>query len=592
MRSEITDTRTLPVENLALNPSFERVVTGSTTLRKNYKHNPVPASLTGYQGANGAVITLVSSPNQAIEVITPISATQDSGISVIDRSTWQKGEKWTISFDITTITADTYRWTYTGGGMGTIPAGVPFSAGEKRRISHTFTVTAQANGVVYFVRTTPSASQTFHISNVLAERHPAALPYFDGSTTDNTGTSYAWEGAANGSASITRATTTEVMRNYFRDPGTRGNVAYSFGFWAGTGATGTQTIVDVSWSRSGKAIRATRTSAATSPETIGVTLAGMSLVTGTTYTLEYDIATNREASLGAIGGFAGANNAGWSVTTSSSATTTAPGSTSHIWATFVVGTGTDARLCAPWTTQVDTDWSEISHITVYAGTRQANFAYFDGSITPDNDLIPVWSGTENSSASSLRAPTPSNAVNLNSAHSIVSPQWSKSGVYSLRQIPYGLASTGAEGWTVVAGASSTLGGLGVSFTPGATYTVIARSRLTAPQALNTTTARMLQFVDGRVANDWGTVVSKGSTRAPNSAGETFHRITFTVRTNAVWALVRLSCGGGAGNGDVWWDQLAIIQGTYTGPYVDGDIPGCVWRGTPHDSVSVGYPPGA
>lgn len=36
----------------------------------------------------------------------------------------------------------------------------------------------------------------------------------------------------------------------------------------------------------------------------------------------------------------------------------------------------------------------------------------------------------------------------------------------------------------------------------------------------------------------------------------------------------------------------MIEGVYTGPYIDGDMPGCIWRGAPHASASVGYAPAA
>ena len=40
LRTELTDTRVRPVENLATNPSFERTVSGTTVIRRNVVTNP------------------------------------------------------------------------------------------------------------------------------------------------------------------------------------------------------------------------------------------------------------------------------------------------------------------------------------------------------------------------------------------------------------------------------------------------------------------------------------------------------------------------------------------------------------------------
>ena len=78
-----------------------------------------------------------------------------------------------------------------------------------------------------------------------------------------------------------------------------------------------------------------------------------------------------------------------------------------------------------------------------------------------------------------------------------------------------------------------------------------------------------------------------STPSPNSAGTYEHRATVTAPTGTTSLIVRLYNGASAGGGVVYWDQILITEGTYSGGYRDGESPNWIWNGTPNNSTSTG-----
>lgn len=75
--------------------------------------------------------------------------------------------------------------------------------------------------------------------------------------------------------------------------------------------------------------------------------------------------------------------------------------------------------------------------------------------------------------------------------------------------------------------------------------------------------------------------------APNEAGSYPVRLTWSESEPA--NQVRWYNGGTHGSGDVWWTDIGLYEGDYTGPWFSGDteIPGKVtrWTGTPNNSTS-------
>lgn len=200
----------------------------------------------------------------------------------------------------------------------------------------------------------------------------------------------------------------------------------------------------------------------------------------------------------------------------------------------------------------------------------ASLPYFDGSTPASGDFTYIWTGTAHASTSQQRAPGVSQ-VSTGNCWPIHSSEWSASGGKSLRL-------TGINQFNT----SSAL--LVAPLEKGKTYTVLATRRLPAP-------------LTGTLSSYAGSIISVQtgigtflSPSLPNVAGVAQARFTFKLDENSgAWTL-RLGHGGTAGSGDVWWDNVMIVEGTYTGDYVDGSKPFSKWNGTANASTSAGYPP--
>lgn len=211
-------------------------------------------------------------------------------------------------------------------------------------------------------------------------------------------------------------------------------------------------------------------------------------------------------------------------------------------------------------------------------------SYFDGSTSPDSDLTPASTGTANASPSILRGAGVADTVAANCA-GVSSTSWVKSGARSLRLIPTNAANV--DSYANLGGGA---GGLRHGMQAGKTYTALATSRLSAPRA-GAATVRIMVF---HRAGGTGSYTYLSSTPAPNTAGELEHRVTFTLPVGTTEAWVRLTNGVALGGGDVWWDNLALVEGEYTGPYFDGrsrdllyrkQLASGSWVGTPDASTS-------
>lgn len=209
--------------------------------------------------------------------------------------------------------------------------------------------------------------------------------------------------------------------------------------------------------------------------------------------------------------------------------------------------------------------------------------YFDGTFSPDPDLTPAWAGAANTSASILTGVGVTSVATVSTnARGVSSSQWAKSGTKSARLIP---TSAATDSYTSVGG---DLGGLRAGMEAGKTYTVLGAARLATPQTGTLhSLARKITVWTKVGAADY---VTAQSVAAPNIAGEHEVRYTFTVPVGATEAFIRLYNGAAAGGGDVWWDNIALIEGNYTGPYFDGNTPNTsdtfyAWNGAPNASTT-------
>lgn len=202
----------------------------------------------------------------------------------------------------------------------------------------------------------------------------------------------------------------------------------------------------------------------------------------------------------------------------------------------------------------------------WSGTANASPSY-----AYDLDLTPAWTGTANASASVMNGVGVAGVTHF-AGRAVISSTYPKSsGSKSLRIIPTGTAATSTNGAVV--------------FTPvlGKVYTALATVHLLAAQT-GSPDADARRIIVGNQGN-----VQARSSQAPNAPGAYPLSLTFTGDgVNPI----RLTNGAAAGNGDVWWDDLLVVEGEYDGAYFDGATPlmdgdlTTVWTGTAHASASV------
>ena len=229
--------------------------------------------------------------------------------------------------------------------------------------------------------------------------------------------------------------------------------------------------------------------------------------------------------------------------------------------------------------------------------------YFDGSIAPvgpyastwegaanaspsytyDPDLTNSWTGTANASASTLTGAGVAGTNNmLTLGAGFQSGQWARSGTKSIRVTALSASNDSFVNIAPMLPSPTTL--------LGKTVTIRAVIRLLAAQTgtLRPDARRFSINCTGAAVQPTLTYTSQ----ATNAAGVYLVSATFVVPSDATsWGFVRLYNGAAAGNSDVFWDELMLVQGAYTGPYFDGSTPAAEghgpasWTGAPHASTS-------
>jgi hypothetical protein len=122
---------------------------------------------------------------------------------------------------------------------------------------------------------------------------------------------------------------------------------------------------------------------------------------------------------------------------------------------------------------------------------------------------------------------------------------------------------------------------------GKTYTIMAWFYQDAPQPFpdNILTRALTVTKKGTADANYTNVTAK----AANVAGEQLLRLTVTLPPDGEWYL-RLYNGGQSGDPDVFYDDITIVEGVYTGPPFNGNTPSSFgdvysWSGLPNGSVS-------
>jgi hypothetical protein len=605
MRSEIIDGRVLPVENLATNPSFERAVAGTTVVRRNLHPTPTAQSawLAQYWGdaANSGTTSRVlgAGPNgepvfQATyttvvvtnKMGTPVRAGNDNSIPVIAGRTYT-ASMYTKS-SIVWNPRQRIRWlTSSYATISDVSSGWYTNTPQDTWIRISYTYVAPPNAAYMWIGVeaeSPNNNLTPGVvvmgTKALIEERPVLMPYFDGSTTDNTGITYAWEGTAGASTSVAKSSVVEVRRNLESNP----NPAAAYG----AAAPSTAAITTETTTPPFGTTQYWRATSDVNTSTLGFdSRISLSVAAGFTGTRSLYVRLSKAATVSAS--LIGTGAVG-STTISSSSVAASANTWTRVYVTATTTTAGDfgIRIRTTGTSFVAGDTIDIAALLTESGTTVGT--YFDGTITPDADLTPAWTGTTNGSASTLSGVVVSTAASNGNGYgkNILSWAWADKGNSSVRVYP----DSSSISDTFVAPGGLNLSAFALGMQPGYTYTVLAKLRLTSTQTGSLYgTARQIEAVYGPMAGSWSGAVYQRSSSTPNSAGVYTIRLTFKVGSTAAWAAVRLYNGTSQGNGDAWWDSFMLVEGVYTGPYIDGDAPGCVWRGAQHNSRSVGYPAG-
>lgn len=189
-------------------------------------------------------------------------------------------------------------------------------------------------------------------------------------------------------------------------------------------------------------------------------------------------------------------------------------------------------------------WDNVAVVEgVYLGD------YFDGTNSPEADLLPSWFTESGIRISRISGLVPAGqSLTVENGIAVVSSEWEKTGSRSLRVI--------SKSSYQPSRCYTTLGNLGLEV--GKTYTALITTRLESPQ-----TGPLYSFPSIPEAFPYFVF--------NNVSGEQEGRITFTIDGVDVTLDDEISLynRGLVGAGDVWFDNFMVIEGDYSGTYFDG-----------------------
>jgi hypothetical protein len=231
------------------------------------------------------------------------------------------------------------------------------------------------------------------------------------------------------------------------------------------------------------------------------------------------------------------------------------------------------------------NWSVASYLEVDGFMFNAGptvLPYFDGATAASGDFTYAWTGTANASTSVLRG-VPVTNVGWSNAVAI------KSAAYggSMRVIP---TTDNVDSYAEIGALVS--GGL-AALAVNTMYTIAGK--LKVPYALtgSTGTPSGSQFMSIFVYLNSSYVAIAGTYKTnANTPGEYEFSGTFTTPASLAGVnSLRLYNGAAGGGGSVYWTDLLLVPGTYTGPYFDGSTATSQdyahsWSGIANASTSV------
>ncbi|MEV5068860.1 hypothetical protein MRBLMI12_000416 [Microbacterium sp. LMI12-1-1.1] len=585
MRSEIGDCRLAPVENLATNPSFTRAVAGTTIVRRNHHPNPTLAvDRTGWVGGAGTLTTGVEagygSYGEVTSTGTAAFAANGVGTAGASLIAVKPGEVWSFGADVWTpdaATALASRLVYmrvtwydstpvaTGGQMtGSATASTLTTA--RRRITLEGVVvptgTAYARVDVYVWNPgTPASGHVLRFSRVQAERRPTLLPYFDGSTVDNSGIAYSWEGASSLSASIAKAAVVEVRRNYVRTP----NLSTALTGWT-VAASATPTPV-----ADGVRLNFTAEQTAGAGAFYRTNGSDVPMAPGEVWSVTMKVRNDGASAVGMRASIGGTNS-----TSNGPIVSIAPGATEAL-------TVTTSALPADTTAgrpvlRTGTVIPAGAVLTVLDGMTMEKApvagAPFTGELTPDADLTPAWTSTANASESVLYGVRMIDANSVNGAGGDLTAWRAYDpavGYYGRFEI---MSNPGSYRYVRIA--------------PGQFGQIKAGSRITILAQVRTPPRDTSGLFGWGIRNGQG-LPSPQTSRGPTTTSWAWVRVAIPIVQDGTGDLMIYLDGFNGTDKRLDIADVLAVNSAYPGPYIDGDMPGCIWRGTPHASTSAGYP---
>lgn len=565
-----------PARNLALNPTFEtaqgtvnvrtnlviapgfEVSSGVNTLRTNYAYSPRQSNINlGTYNGVGTIATVAGIGSQPDGITTAVRTSYSAGAA-------NYGVKVMILPDINTVYTFS-AWVFNEGAVsetialalnGASSGGSQVVApGVWTKLVWTYTTPGSlGSGNDFGVRIAVAAGTGSFLTTGVVIEKAAGLSqgFFDGSSTNTADITYAWVGSPQQGASTEKApnaqywsaaSTAAMYQNSISAPftGTKSGAVYTRGF-------------------SGD----------------GVYVTDIPVVVGTGYTFSaYIKLTTSVPNFSLVIRWKDSGNGTISDSVLDASGSLTVGTFGRISATAIAPAGAVnaqpmLRIMAAHTQTlfyIDAVMFELSPVLLSP--------YFDGATAASGDFTYAWSGTANQSTSYQRAPGVANMQTNYYSAAIQSSEWSTSGAKSLRIVPNSAINESFAGFV---GNFGTLGPL----QQGKTYTAMANLRLAAPLSggLNGRNLQMVYRED---------TVRIAQVQGANVAGVQPLRFKFTVGASAASGIIELFNGASAGNGDVWWDNLMVVEGDYTGDYVDGAKPFSKWDGAADASASVGYP---
>ena len=580
--------------NLFPNPSFESVVSGSYTLRSNlvkwttFFGNSSFFSFSNAAGGGTGALSYIDNQNYPSQyalrytVSTPPTGTGSfigtkpdnaSGFDV------KVGATYTASVYIYSSFENTYTpaipWVNSLGAIISVTTGssVVIPANTLTRISVTGVAPANSvTGGVRVVHDTRGAieGQWFEFTSHMVEQTNQLREYFDGSLPNKYGYDYNWVGPAYRSTSIAIGTPVPVRTNLSPNP--------SAGVAPGLETTGFEFATTVTQSSvqkySGAYSFASTHTGLSGTDKIGLQQSVL-VVPDLTYAVSAQIylpSTN----LGVASG-SGRIKVGIEYTdfvfNSTEDSWVRISATVPVTQTGIVPVAIEIYSTAGWSTN---DVMYVDNILIEASSTINS--YFDGDTYALGDFIYGWSATPGGSISFQLAPSIF-AMTANECTAVQSTEWSSQGEVSLRITPTNSLSNDSRalGWYLPNPVS------------GTRYTVKAKIRLeeqlTGTLATNSRRIRIMKNDTVQIAR------SDAAPNAENSVREV--SVSFIVPADATSIRVDLFNGASKGNGDVWWDDLLIVETNDSGVdvnYFDGDTASFEyftygWSGTPHLSPS-------